>query len=756
MFSSKPSMSKVEQYVNEAANKASARDRVKGVRKLKELSLSKENGVILFDTPGVVGALLHAAAKGENTKTKENGLVGLRYLAYAEANVVRLSDTPGVVDALLAATSNGETAEIKENGLAGLLSLASAKENGARLIDTPGVVDALLAASVKGENTKTKENGLAGLLSLASTKENTVRLVDTPGVVGALLDAAVKGETVKMKENGVSGLVNIAGYWENVVRLMDTPGVVDTFLMAVTKGETKEIKENGWRGLAKLAFGDCAISKRLMDTPGLVDALLVVNTEGETVTLREERLFALAIIASARPNRGRLMNIHGVMDAFLVAARDGETAGMIEYGLLGLANLANFVENRARLLDTRGVVDAFLLAATKGETAEIKKHGLVGLRSLSDDPLVAYSLFDRFDLLNVLLSLPMDNSVAIILLNLAVAPKSRAVMSRDSAVIACLTNASSASEKKTSLFAKLALAILTGSDEKQSEFLRADPYTLQQILNILSVALKGESTFANDWPLNHPVIALRYLTTVDANRLALGTVWLPQLLQAIDMSLEEDNSAAAESAVNCLLQYTFDEKTLLIFRANPEYTSVAQRVVTEKTNVSDWVETVKLANRLLFKLEGRDDVVPMTVTFANKNRLMISYAWGLAPHENQCLAKAVKARLVARGFDVWLDIDQMKGDIQDAMADAVTQSSAVIVLVTKTYKESGSCKSELTFANTQKKKVIPLLAETGYDYRVDGWLGFSLGARKCFDISRSNTREAQLDEMISKELTDGE
>lgn len=63
---------------------------------------------------------------------------------------------------------------------------------------------------------------------------------------------------------------------------------------------------------------------------------------------------------------------------------------------------------------------------------------------------------------------------------------------------------------------------------------------------------------------------------------------------------------------------------------------------------------------------------------------------------------------------------------------------------------------ELTFAwEHTKKNIIPLLAEPGYDYRKDGWLGILLCRLLSYDISSVKKRDAELAAMLQKEMNSG-
>ena len=72
--------------------------------------------------------------------------------------------------------------------------------------------------------------------------------------------------------------------------------------------------------------------------------------------------------------------------------------------------------------------------------------------------------------------------------------------------------------------------------------------------------------------------------------------------------------------------------------------------------------------------------------------------------------------------------------------------------MTKTYFESSNCRSELNFAQNSKKKIIPLLAQAGYNFQVDGWLGIITGNLKYYDITHSLKRPATLADMVKIEL----
>ena len=76
-------------------------------------------------------------------------------------------------------------------------------------------------------------------------------------------------------------------------------------------------------------------------------------------------------------------------------------------------------------------------------------------------------------------------------------------------------------------------------------------------------------------------------------------------------------------------------------------------------------------------------------TLPTKKYVMISYSWA-----QQAGVLRVAAELKARGFTLWVDVEQMQGCTIDAMALAVENAAVVLVCMSKEYKESVNCKYE--------------------------------------------------------------
>jgi hypothetical protein len=107
---------------------------------------------------------------------------------------------------------------------------------------------------------------------------------------------------------------------------------------------------------------------------------------------------------------------------------------------------------------------------------------------------------------------------------------------------------------------------------------------------------------------------------------------------------------------------------------------------------------------------------------ASQRHVMISYCWA-----QQDTVMRIKSSLTDRGYNCWLDVEQMSGSTVDAMADAIDHSYAVVYGISLAYKESANCRLEAMYAHQAKVQMIPMLLQDGYVAK--GWLGMLLGTQ---------------------------
>ena len=78
-----------------------------------------------------------------------------------------------------------------------------------------------------------------------------------------------------------------------------------------------------------------------------------------------------------------------------------------------------------------------------------------------------------------------------------------------------------------------------------------------------------------------------------------------------------------------------------------------------------------------------------------RQHVMISYCWNEQP-----TIKRLHKALVARGFSIWLDIEQMHGSTVCAMAEAIDNACIILFAISSGYKDSANCRLEAMYVTT--------------------------------------------------------
>ena len=76
-----------------------------------------------------------------------------------------------------------------------------------------------------------------------------------------------------------------------------------------------------------------------------------------------------------------------------------------------------------------------------------------------------------------------------------------------------------------------------------------------------------------------------------------------------------------------------------------------------------------------------------------KGHIMISYQW-----DSQVEVLRIKERLESDGYDIWMDLDEMQGNIYQKMAEGVEGAVSVIVCMSHKYETSVNCNRELQYS----------------------------------------------------------
>ena len=87
--------------------------------------------------------------------------------------------------------------------------------------------------------------------------------------------------------------------------------------------------------------------------------------------------------------------------------------------------------------------------------------------------------------------------------------------------------------------------------------------------------------------------------------------------------------------------------------------------------------------------------------------VMISYSWRTGKEHANDLYNV----LTKNGYKVWIDEQNMAGDLRGEMAKGVANSTIVLLLISEEYKNSHNCEREYTLADECRKIIIPILVK---------------------------------------------
>ena len=159
---------------------------------------------------------------------------------------------------------------------------------------------------------------------------------------------------------------------------------------------------------------------------------------------------------------------------------------------------------------------------------------------------------------------------------------------------------------------------------------------------------------------------------------------------------------------------------------------------------SDNEQMRKAVYGILWNLETTHEDRPLKESNDEKSfDIMISYS-----HKNEVICKKLYEQLVQAGYRVWIDFDQMHGNVMDAMAQAIERSHTVVICMSEQYRRSNYCRAEAHYAFQRQLKIVPILLQE--HYQPDGWLLFLIGQLLYVDFTKHEFDRAM--ELLVKEL----
>jgi len=132
---------------------------------------------------------------------------------------------------------------------------------------------------------------------------------------------------------------------------------------------------------------------------------------------------------------------------------------------------------------------------------------------------------------------------------------------------------------------------------------------------------------------------------------------------------------------------------------------------------------------------------------------MISYS-----HSDSTFCRELVERLSVH-VPVWVDYKQAhdtiahSDDLWEEIARAMEMATIIVLIVSKEYYDSKSCRQELSYASdTLKKRIVPVYAPN-QQYRASGWLGIRIAGQKYIHFGRKLFTDA-IKELSSMVVTD--
>lgn len=300
--------------------------------------------------------------------------------------------------------------------------------------------------------------------------------------------------------------------------------------------------------------------------------------------------------------------------------------------------------------------------------------------------------------------------------------------------------------------ATCAIAYLLGAEETATSLL-ASMGAVECITRRLKEAAEGDESFSS---AREMALALQLLAINDENKASIVKAGAIPVLAATIGDARVDSLARAY-CVLCIERLCFDSEQHHAIIDEPglvdELESVAAEglgrgseldrtaVGTKATN-NEFLHRVRRAKRyaqgalfMLGKVNPGESVGADASASGGageaqtcSKHVMISYSWA---HQPTILR--LKDELVAAGYNVWLDTEQMRGSTLEAMAEAVDNACVVLFTMSAKYKESANCRLEAEYAQSQKKVMVPINMDPRY--RCTGWLGMIVGSKLWYDFS---------------------
>ncbi|CAF1244118.1 unnamed protein product [Adineta steineri] len=216
------------------------------------------------------------------------------------------------------------------------------------------------------------------------------------------------------------------------------------------------------------------------------------------------------------------------------------------------------------------------------------------------------------------------------------------------------------------------------------------------------------------------------------------------------------NDEALVSLANLLWSISFHESYHEKFRSNKALMNTISNLATSSllyTNTHnrscprDICSLKKATEGILWNLKSLYITQQKHIS-EEKPMIMISYS-----HSDSIFCKEVVEHL-SQYITVWIDYKQVtqnnahSDDLWEEIAGAMEMASIIILIVSKEYYDSKSCRQELSYAtDTLKKRIVPIYAPD-QQFKASGWLGIRIAGQKYVHFGRKHFTDA-FNELLS-------
>ena len=124
---------------------------------------------------------------------------------------------------------------------------------------------------------------------------------------------------------------------------------------------------------------------------------------------------------------------------------------------------------------------------------------------------------------------------------------------------------------------------------------------------------------------------------------------------------------------------------------------------------------------------------------------MLSYNW-----DHKETAFKVRDYFRSKGnLSVWIDVEQMTGDMNTKVAEAIMKSKMVVMCLSEKYQNSANCKREYEYMNKKSKKFTALKVQDEFTPQEGLSLDLILGSQLYYCIEKEEDFDKNMPKVLN-------